>query len=320
MLLRFAILILCLLACGTTRAQGGKVVVFADEWVFSDAAFYLSSSTTTLVQNLTNWLAGGPGGNFLAYSTNASITGVELEPAVIAAGHQWTAPMQLPPATLALFQSYDAVFLMGNPAPASVITSYLAQGGAVVIFGGAGSSATPFLTCGTEAQLWNPPLTNYGFAFNCNPDYGSISGLVPVSSSHPILTGVLDIYIGIEQDVLDTDPNDSGMLLVQSGNVGLLGVYDSEPTFLRGDCNDDASRNIADAVRVLDALFGNSGAPPCADACDSNDDGAFNIADAIAILGALFMPGGNPIPAPANACGVDPTVDTFSCISSTNCP
>lgn len=91
----------------------------------------------------------------------------------------------------------------------------------------------------------------------------------------------------------------------------------------RGDCNDDGTINIADAVGLLAFLFpqGAPGALNCEDNCDANDDGTLNIADAVAVLAFLF-PSGPPIPLPVPSpdCGVDPTMDALGCLSPSGCP
>ncbi|MGE3167013.1 MAG: hypothetical protein AB7O52_19070 [Planctomycetota bacterium] len=87
------------------------------------------------------------------------------------------------------------------------------------------------------------------------------------------------------------------------------------PGFRRGNCNNDVSIDIADAVALLTLLFP-PGAPPtpaCFDACDANDDGVLNIADGIQLLSSLF---GSPpvvLPAPSCVCGADPTADGLDC-------
>lgn len=90
----------------------------------------------------------------------------------------------------------------------------------------------------------------------------------------------------------------------------------STPEFRRGDCNRDATFDLADAVSLLSFLFP-SGSPPslfCEDACDTTDDGLLNIADAVSALSSLFPSGPPmPLPNPFNACGPDPTPDGLSC-------
>ncbi|HIA27890.1 MAG TPA: hypothetical protein EYN79_07200 [Planctomycetes bacterium] len=95
----------------------------------------------------------------------------------------------------------------------------------------------------------------------------------------------------------------------------------SAPEFIRGECNDDGSVNIADAIQLLAFLFpaGPPSTPTCLDACDANDDALLNIADAIALLAALFGNPAVPLPEPAT-CGVDPTADTLECSSFSACP
>ncbi len=93
-------------------------------------------------------------------------------------------------------------------------------------------------------------------------------------------------------------------------------------TFERGDCNEDGSFNIADAIHGLANLF-----PPasgqavinCYDACDANDDGAFNIADMVRLLGGLFGTPATPLAAPFGACGADNT-GVPNCVDHASCP
>jgi len=87
------------------------------------------------------------------------------------------------------------------------------------------------------------------------------------------------------------------------------------PAFLRGDPNDDGRVDIADAVAILNCLFGGEGeCTKCPDAADGNDDGQVNIADAVYLLSFLFANGSQP-PRPFDACGIDPTPDELgSCM------
>lgn len=106
-----------------------------------------------------------------------------------------------------------------------------------------------------------------------------------------------------------------------SGSVYLFGPSGAD-LFRRGDCNDDGSFNLADAVTVLGILFV-SGAPllpNCADACDANDDGSLDISDPVTMLSALFGTGSGPLPSPgSDTCGSDSTADSFACQPVT-CP
>ena len=124
-----------------------------------------------------------------------------------------------------------------------------------------------------------------------------------------------DLVVGAPQD--DLLGIDAGRALVYE-RVGMASGND----FVRADCNQDGSRNIADAVFALSFLFPPpAGAPAvnCLDACDANDDGSVNIADAIGILSSLFSTPPVVIPAPVS-CGPDPVADALGCAIYTPCP
>jgi hypothetical protein len=97
--------------------------------------------------------------------------------------------------------------------------------------------------------------------------------------------------------------------------------YDTSVCFLRGECNSDGKRNIADAVYLLAYLFSPPNPLTCDDAADANDDGKLNIADAVTILSFLFG-GSGPLPAPFDDCAPDPTTDgdALGCASYPACP
>ncbi len=94
-----------------------------------------------------------------------------------------------------------------------------------------------------------------------------------------------------------------------------------EPSFRRGDANEDGGVDIADAIFMLYTLMLNGPASGCADTTDSNDSGTHDIADAVFILSYQFA-GGNAPPSPGpNTCGVDATPDDgLSCDSYNACP
>lgn len=100
------------------------------------------------------------------------------------------------------------------------------------------------------------------------------------------------------------------------GGIALISI------FTRGDANGDGGVDIADAIRLLAALFpgAGSGAPlDCFDASDANDDGHLDVADAITILSALFGGAGGGIQPPLD-CGSDPSGDAIGCDLYTACP
>ncbi|HCW44682.1 MAG: hypothetical protein H8E43_11540 [Planctomycetia bacterium] len=92
--------------------------------------------------------------------------------------------------------------------------------------------------------------------------------------------------------------------------------------FVRNDLNQDGTQNIADPVQLLDFLFG-GGSVGCLDSADVNDDGTNNIADVVYSLNVIFgisVGGTVPVvPAPASACGGDPTADGLDCASFNGC-
>lgn len=91
-----------------------------------------------------------------------------------------------------------------------------------------------------------------------------------------------------------------------------------EPTFIRGDSNDDGMFDVADAQYTLSYLFSGGAAHNCDDAADSNDDGALNLGDPVFTVTALFSGGPQP-PAPVGTCGVDPTDDALGCEDYMSC-
>jgi len=97
---------------------------------------------------------------------------------------------------------------------------------------------------------------------------------------------------------------------------GLL-EFDCSQRFLRGDHNGDGTVDISDAMSLLSSLFAN-GVTTCEDAADANDDGNIDVSDAVRTLQYLFA--GSTIPAPIDACGVDPTDDGLDCAQGSTCP
>jgi hypothetical protein len=93
---------------------------------------------------------------------------------------------------------------------------------------------------------------------------------------------------------------------------------ESEELFIRGDCNDNGSVEIADAICMICYLLFFDCFYPCLDAVDANDDGSRDISDPIYLLVSLFL-GGNAPPAPFPECGPDPTPDFLDCGSYRSC-
>ncbi len=97
----------------------------------------------------------------------------------------------------------------------------------------------------------------------------------------------------------------------------VLTVLPAPKPYRRGDSNDDAQINIADAVHMLEVLF--LGKQRGCDATgDVNDDGRANIADPVALLSYIFAIGPRPNE-PFAGCGFDPTPDSLECREYTSC-
>jgi len=101
-------------------------------------------------------------------------------------------------------------------------------------------------------------------------------------------------------------------------SISLKGITDFGE-FLRGDCNDDGTCDLADMIFLLSHLFLGGPGGTCAAACDVNDDDIVDLADAIAKFTFLFT-GGAPPPPPSGACGFDPTPGSLTCDFYGSCP
>ena len=89
-------------------------------------------------------------------------------------------------------------------------------------------------------------------------------------------------------------------------------------SFVRGDVDGDTRVDIGDAVRILEYLFARGARPSCLASADTDDDGRVNLLDAIQVLLHLFG-GSGPLPAPADACGFDPTPGDLPCARHAPC-
>ena len=65
-------------------------------------------------------------------------------------------------------------------------------------------------------------------------------------------------------------------------------------SFLRGDCNQDATLALTDALTMLNFLFLGGLTPECQDSCDANDDDSIALTDALTVLSFLFSGGPSP--------------------------
>ena len=124
---------------------------------------------------------------------------------------------------------------------------------------------------------------------------------------------VLDSLDLLGQPRISCQAVDVGAVERQLGGGGSGGPV----PVLRGDCNDDGTRNVADAVTMLSFLF-TGGAVTCVATVDANDDGDLNVADGVTLLTYLFS-GGDPLPDQFGVCGCDSTGDPYSCEVYNSC-
>lgn len=105
-----------------------------------------------------------------------------------------------------------------------------------------------------------------------------------------------------------------------SGNVDITVQCIIDVPFIRGDCNDDGTVNIADVVANIGAFVGGfSFSAGCPAACDANNDGLNDLSDSIYIAAYRFQ-NGPPPSAPFPDCGTDAGVATnLNCVYN-SCP
>jgi hypothetical protein len=88
--------------------------------------------------------------------------------------------------------------------------------------------------------------------------------------------------------------------------------------FLRGDVLANGGRNVADALALLNYLFGRHDSLPCPRAADINDDGSLNLLDPLALVAHLFR-GREALAEPFTECGRDATEDGLPCEAFAPC-
>ncbi|MBI4601969.1 MAG: IPT/TIG domain-containing protein [Planctomycetes bacterium] len=81
-----------------------------------------------------------------------------------------------------------------------------------------------------------------------------------------------------------------------AGRATLEGGFAFFDPYLRGNVNGDASRDISDAIWLLNWLFIGGPPPPCGDVARINPDLREDLSDAVFLLDFLFK--GGPAPSP----------------------
>jgi len=197
--------------------SAGEVILNHDEWTLSDYGFARApASTATFAQNLVAALNSDGGAcNLLIHSDNFGLAGSALNSALIGAGCSIT--YSLGAMDLATLSAYDAVLLAGNQSgySASVLASYVNAGHSVYIAGGTGVA--------NEDTMWDSFAHQFGLDFG--PSYNGIEGLIPISSSDPLFSGVSELYFnnGNSVGLYGSDPE--ALIVSSLGDQGLFGVY-----------------------------------------------------------------------------------------------
>lgn len=192
-------------------AMSSTVVVNGDEWTLSDFGF--SEAGSANVSAFVSNLVAEFGTTLHAYSTNFGFTQPALANAISAAGGTLTTGLGIT-FDLPTLLTYDGIFLGGNylsAAEESILSSYVAGGGNVYIAAGTGAGGAAF-----EAAQWNDFLTEFGIELGST--YTGPSGVIPVSSSDPLFSGVDQIYSAganffVSGDVVCCGP-DAGLVAV----------------------------------------------------------------------------------------------------------
>ncbi len=221
-------------ACAPT-ATCGRIFLANDEWTLSDNANASPAADgMVFARNLASWLTKGKvAARFLAYSDNFGLIGTTLANTMRAAGYVWRVSTAVP-FTLDSLQQYDGVFLGGYAVNDSVLAKYVNAGGAVYLCGGTGTTGH-LSDAAHEAAQWNPFLSTYGLAFAST--YNGVSGVVPISSPHPVFAGVHGLFEDIGQSIqyATVGAARNGEILVFSGADGLYAIADTA-------CNQVATR------------------------------------------------------------------------------
>ena len=123
------------------------------------------------------------------------------------------------------------------------------------------------------------------------------------------------ISSSLRDTILQTIPNRLAYFDRQSFDIHPI-VNTYEPSFLRGDSNDDGTVDISDAVFTLTWLFLGGPAPGCVAVTNTNGDAAVDLSDPVYLLSHLFLGGPEPV-APFPDCGPGelPADEALGCVT-----
>lgn len=219
----------------------GKILVNHDEWTLSNDGFSSAPDAAQFARNVANWFTGGSPGAFLVYSDNHGVADSELANTMLGAGHTWTISTAIP-FTLANLLPYNAVFLAGVPADNAVLIEYVEAGGSVYLAGGTGRSPD-------EASAWNVFLHHFGLDYA--DFYNTVSGLLPITSTHRLFAGVSALYYLEGTSVRELAPaNPSTDILESSAAGGMFGVFEAAPVVPPVGDEDEDEGDVEDEDRL----------------------------------------------------------------------
>ncbi len=151
---------------------------------------------------------------------------------------------------------------------------------------------------------------------------GSAILTIPYSSADPTFVGTTDLDF---LNTLGTPPVDNVVVGGQSidpvsftGTTVEFTAGAVLASFETGDTNQDAKKNVADPVYLLNFLFAGGPDLDCPASGDSDGDGSLDTDDAILMLENYFT-GGAPLADPFGACGTRAGVEAADC-TFVGCP
>ena len=206
-------------------ALAGRVVLNNDEWTLSNSGFAAApTTTTTFVKNLASYMnIDGGACHLLVYSSNFGLIESSLNSTLNGANCSVTTSTGA--FNAGVLSAYDGVFLGGLQYgyDASILTAYVNSGHSVYIAAGTAD-------IGHEDTAWDTFTHEFGLDF-FGPHYNGIIGTLPITSSHPLLVGVSELYFnnGNTVGLFGSDP-EAQIIAVRNGvgtpAPGLIGIYD----------------------------------------------------------------------------------------------
>ncbi len=224
MSLRIVLPAVLAIAC-FANADPGRIVVSFDDWTLSATGFNPPNEPGVLVQNTAAWFAEDSIGSFIGYGGAFHLGAQQLLDAFAAAGHSYVRSESV---TLELteLQDYDGVFIgakpMGDlPGNVGALMNYVNGGGNVYVYGG----TDYYGSIAEDAAVLNSFLGSFGL--ECASEMIVYRGSYPLSSTHPVLTGVDLLFTDNGTAVSDLDPADeSNEVLEWYGGAGVVAIYD----------------------------------------------------------------------------------------------